>query len=178
MLCASLRLLLFLLTFDGDVSKQALFLLAASSLSFAHVVSLVLQPYGLHGEVQDPAVGVRLEGRLGQQGLSVVVHAATVQPLGLALLVLQSLGVKAKPLQLVVGVVVGAAGQRHFVLLQGILRGTNIHAETFRNGFKVETQEAVRGLQYAFMERIAFKAKPSELQQYIRRAYKRFSSGP
>lgn len=52
------------LTFDRDVSEQALFLPAAPALSLAHIMTLILQLDGGDGEVQDPAVGGLLEGEL------------------------------------------------------------------------------------------------------------------
>lgn len=62
------------------------------------------------------------------------MHAPAVP--GLALLYLQGLGVEAVPLQLLVGVIVGAAAQGHFLLLLGILWGLDIHAEALGDGFE------------------------------------------
>lgn len=139
-----------ILTFDRDVSGQTLLLPAAPALSRAHVVPLVLQPHGLGGEVRHPAVGVLLEEELALEGFGVQVNAAAVQLLRLGSLVLQGLLVEAVPLQLVVGVVVGAAAQGHSVLLQRRLRGSNVHAEALRDGFKGENQP-VRGSRGCFV---------------------------
>lgn len=124
------------LTFHRDVSEQALFLPAASALSLTHIMTFVLQPYGGEGEVQHPAVGQVLEGEPAGEGACVSVHAPAVQLLVLALLVLQGLGVKAVPLQLLVGVIVGAAAQGHFLLLQRVIRGLHVHAEPLGDGFE------------------------------------------
>lgn len=75
-----------------------------------------------------------MEGEFGVKRVGVEVHAPAVQLLGLALCALQGLGVEAVPLQLLVGVIVGSAGQRHSLLLQGILRGLDMHSESFRDG--------------------------------------------
>lgn len=107
-------------------------------------MTLVLQLYGRDGVVQDPAVGGLLKGELSVKTVGVEVHAPAVRLLGLALLVLQGLGVKAVPLQLLVGVIVSAAVQGHLLLLQGILRGLNVHTETLRDGFE-DTEEDRRG---------------------------------
>lgn len=118
-LCLELSSLLSL-TFDRDVFEQALFRLTLPALSLTSIMTLILQLYGRDGEVQDPAVGGLLEGELAIKDDSIKVNAPAVQPLGLALLVLQGLGVEAVPLQLLVGVIVGAAAQGHFLLLQRI----------------------------------------------------------
>lgn len=107
------------LTFDRDVS--ALFLPIPPALSLTNIMTLILLLYGGDGEIQDPAVGGLLEGEPAVKQVRVEVHAPAVQLLGLALLVLQGLGVESVPLQLLVCVIVSAAAQRHFVLLQGIL---------------------------------------------------------
>ena len=133
-MCLELSSLLSL-TFHRDVSEQALFLPAPPALSLAHIMPLILQLHGGDGEVQDPAVGRLLEGELAVEGVGVEVHAPAVQLLGLALFALQGLGVEAVPLQLLVGVVVGAAAEGHFVLLQEVLRGLDVHAEALRDGF-------------------------------------------
>lgn len=99
-------------------------------------MTLILQLYGSEGEVQDPAVGGFLEGEIGLECVGVEVYAPAVQLLGLALLVLQGLGVKTIPLQLLVGVIVSTAAQGHFLLFQGIHRGPDIHAEAFGDGFE------------------------------------------
>ncbi len=142
-LCLELSPLLFL-TFDRDVSEQALFLPAPPALSLAHVMTFILQLYGGDGEVQDPAVGGLLGGELAFKGVRVEVHAPAVQLLGLALLVLQGLGVEAVPLQLLVGVVVSAAAKGHLLLLQGILRGLNVHTEPLGDGFE-DTETSRQG---------------------------------
>lgn len=92
-----------------------------SALSPAHVVTLVPQLYGGDGEVQDPAVGRILEGELSVKPVSIEVDTSAVQLSGLALLVLQALRIQAVPLQLLVGIIVCAADERHCLLLQGIL---------------------------------------------------------
>lgn len=132
------------LTSDRDVSDQALFFAAPPALNLTHIMTLVLQLYGGDGVVQDPAVGGLLKGELSIKAVGVEVHAPAVRLLGLALLVLQGLGVKAVPLQLLVGVIVSAAVQGHLLLLQGILRGLNVHTETLRDGFE-DTEEDRRG---------------------------------
>lgn len=124
------------LTFDRDVPEQALFLPIAPALSLTYIMTLILQLYGSDGEVQDPAVGGFLEGEIGIECVSVEVHTPAVQLLGLALLILQGLGVKAVPLQPLVGVIVSTAAQGHFLLLQGIHRGLDIHAKSFGDGFE------------------------------------------
>lgn len=134
----------YLLTFDRDVSGQTLLLPGAPALSRAHVVPLVLQPYGLGGEVGDPAVGGSLEKQLALKGFGVEVHAAAVQLLRLGALVLQGLGVETVPLQLVVGVVVSAAAQGHLLLLQRRVRGSHVHTEALRDGFEGK-KRSVRG---------------------------------
>lgn len=123
------------LTFDGDVSEETLLLPAASSLSLAHVMALILQLYGEHGEVQDPAVGPLLEGELAVQGDGVLVHAPAVQLSGPALLARQGPRVQPVPPQTLVGVVVSLAAQGHLLLLL-VLRGLHVHAEALRDGFE------------------------------------------
>lgn len=136
---------LLALTFNRDVSEQALFLSAASALSLTYIMTLILQLNGGDSEVQDPAVGRLLEGELTVKGFRVEVHAPTVQLLRLALLVLQGLGVEAIPLQLLIGVIVSTAAQGHFLLLQGILRGLHIYAEPLRDGFEDTEKGKWRG---------------------------------
>ena len=126
----------FYLTFDSDVSKQALFLLSVSALSLAHIKSLILQPYGFNVEVQDPVVGALLEGGLALKRCRVEVRAPAVQLLALTLLIQQGLGVEAVPLQLIVEAIVSFAAQRHFLLLQGIFRRMNIDTEALGDGFE------------------------------------------
>lgn len=123
------------LTFDGDVSGQTLLLPAAPPLSLAHVIPLVPQLYGEHGEVQDPAVGRLLEGELAVQGDGVLVHAPAVQLPRPALLVRQGPRVEAVPPQTLVRVVVSSAAQGHLLLLL-VLRGLEVHAEALRDGFR------------------------------------------
>lgn len=103
-------------------------------------MTLVLQLYGGDGEVQDPAVGGLLEGELAVKTVCVEVHAPAV----LLLLVLQGPRVKAVPLQLLVSVIISAAAQGHSLLLQGILRGLNVHTEPLGDGFE-DTEEDRRG---------------------------------
>lgn len=132
------------LTSDGDVSEQALLLPAASALGLADVVALVLRPHRRHGEVQLPAVGRLPEGEPAVQRPGVLVHAFAVQAgrvRGLALLLLQGPRVQAVPAQVLVGVIVGAAPQGHVVLLQGVLRRLDVHAEALRDGFDIQTEE-------------------------------------
>lgn len=136
---------LLALTFNRDVSEQALLLSAASALSLTYIMTLIRQLYGGDGEVQDPAVGGLLEGELTVKAVCVEVHAPTVQLLGLALLVLQGLGVEAIPLQLLIGVIVSAAAEGHFLLLQGILRGLNVYTEPLGDGFKDTEKGRWRG---------------------------------
>lgn len=108
------------LTFDGHISEQALSLPVAPAQGLAHIITPVMQLYRRDGEVQDPAVGVLLEGELAVKCVAIELHAPAVRLLGLALLVLQGSGVEAIPLQLLVGVIVSSAVQGHFLLLQGI----------------------------------------------------------
>lgn len=138
MLCVSLSgafIPLFFLTSDKDVSEQTMFLPAASAPSPADVMPLILQLCGFDGKIQRPAVGLLLKGGLALEQFGVKVHAPAVQLLGLVLLVLQSLQVQEVPLQLIVGVVVSCAAQRHTLLLQGIFRGMNSQTEALRYGF-------------------------------------------
>lgn len=134
-LCQGLSSPLFSLTSDKDVSEQTVFLPAASAPSPAHVMPLILQLRGFDGKIQHPAVGLLLKGRLALEQFGVKVHVPTVQLLRLVLLVLQSLQVQEIPLQLIVGVVVSGAAQRHLLLLQGIFRGMHSQAEALRYGF-------------------------------------------
>lgn len=97
-------------------------------------MALVMQLYGGDGEIQDPAVGCLLEGQLAVERDGVEVHAPAVWLLTLSLLVLQGVEVQAVPLQLLIGVIVGTAAQGHLLLLQGILRWMDVHAEALGDG--------------------------------------------
>lgn len=101
---------------------------------------LVLQPYGEHGEVQDPAVGRLLEGELAVQGQGVLVHAPAVQLPGSGLLIRQGPWVQAVPPQTLVRVVVSSAAQGHLLLLL-VLSGLEVHAEALRDGLKGNKDE-------------------------------------
>lgn len=129
---------LLALTFDGDVSDQALFLPVAPALRLAHIITLVVQLDGVNGEVQHPAVGGVLEGELAFKRRRVAVQVLAVQLLSAALLVMQGLRVEAVPPQLLVCVIISAAAHRHLLLLLWILRGQNIYAEALRDGFEDE----------------------------------------